>query len=320
METITVCVVFYNEQNNLPRLLRSFESEINDSDGVSFSFLFIDNSSSDLSFELVENWLRKNREKYLKPKLIKRELNHLGDARQQAVEASISEWLIFIDGDSELELNWTAGLKKALKLYSKEAVGIGGASYYVPQATWHKWVAPLASLFPLGRKSNDGSVNHVPTNNYLIKIEAVKRAGGFGSYFPRVGEDLDLNIRLRKIGKIFYTNEFSVRHFLPVSQRSWFKKMFRYGWAQSSVSIKNKGGVSVLKALPTFFILFLIVFLTQYPLVLTLTLVFIFLFSNLRFYFLTLAIYGLGEIVGLFGPLFSGGSLRSKQADPVRES
>ena len=296
MKEITIGVIFFNEQANLPRLLKSFETQIKEPISASFSFLFIDNSSTDHSKAIVENWMASNPQ--FSSQLIARQKNHLSEARQQAAEQCQTHWLVYVDADTELDWGWAQGILTTYKDLAGKATGIGGKSYFVPTQSWHKWVVPLAEIFPLGRSKEIIEVDHVPTNNYLVNVKQVLEVGGFNQKFFNVGEDLDLNIRLRNKGPIYYSENFSVKHFLPANQTQWFQKMFRYGWAQSFVAMKNRGGISPLKALPFLFLIILGVSLFYQTFVVGLILICSLFFPRLRFYFLSFLFYGIGETYG----------------------
>ncbi len=296
MKEITIAVIFFNEQGNLPRLLKSFEAQLKEPMNASFDLLFINNSSTDHSKVIVENWIESNSQ--FSCKLITRKKNQLSEARQQAAELCQTHWLVYVDADTELDWDWAQGILTTYRDLATNAIGIGGKSYFVPTQPWHKWVVPLAELFPLGKSKDIVEVDHVPTNNYLVNVKHLLEVGGFDQRFFNVGEDLDLNIRLRNQGSIYYSENFSVKHFLPVNQTQWFKKMFRYGWAQSFVAMKNRGGISPLKALPFLFLIILGVSLFYQTFVVGLILICSLFFPRLRFYLLSFLFYGIGETYG----------------------
>ncbi len=266
--------------------------------------MIVDNNSSDHSVEIIQSWEKRQKHPFMEVQTVKRSENHLGKAREQAIQSCKTPWIIFVDGDTQLEWNWSQGLYETFKKIDDNTVGVGGSSYYIPERKWHHWASQLSNVFPLGRTKNNKVVDHVPTNNYLLRVEAVKKAGGFSPLYSHVGEDLDLNIRLRKEGLIYFSNEFTLRHYLPESQKVWFQKMFNYGWAQSVVAINNFGGVSFAKAIPVAFLITLIFSFYFYYLATLLTIVTLMFFPMLRFYFLTLVFYGGGEMLGLIKGFF----------------
>lgn len=132
-----------------------------------------------------------------------------------------------------------------------------------------------------------------------MRRDAVLAMGGFHKFYKRVGEDLDLTVRASRFGLIAYQPTFKVNHRLPERVSDWYYKMTLYGRAQSFVLLHNKGGVPLVKFLPTLCLLTWILLLLTRPSIAILLLALFFISSRLRFYFLSFFFYGLGELMGL---------------------
>lgn len=294
---ITVVVIYHNEQRNLPGLLDSFEGLKGTGLESRIPFLFIDNNSVDDSSEIIKKWINSNF--WVTANILTRGKNHIAEARQQALCGVQTPWLAFIDADSRLVPGWFEKVIQSINDGNPETAVIGGESSYLVERNWHSFIVKLARYFPMGKKGDKKTeIFHVPTNNYLLKKEAGLKVGGFDSFFNRVGEDLDINVRLRRKYRIFYDPRFSIKHRSPSSIFNWYSKMALYGRAQSFVLIKYFGQVPWKKFLPGVMIPLFLVFVYHFPGSLIL-LVFFFLIPGFGFYFLSLIFYGLGEWVGL---------------------
>lgn len=296
---ITVVVIYHNEEQNLPFLLDSFSCD----SAPQFKTLFINNASTDRSEHIVNDWLRKYPNS---GENFNRVENSMAGARQQALGLVCTPWLAFVDADSSLEECWFENVHKALDDIDDKTVVVGGGSCYVATEEWHKFVIPLWSYFPLGKKQKQKvPVAHVPTNNYLLRRESALRAGGFDFYFKRVGEDLDINVRLRKLGTIYYDPKFLVFHKLPTSIYDWYRKMAFYGRAQSYVALKYRGSIPKEKFIPLLLVALVTSTIALLPELGLILMTLLLVIERTRFFVLTFLFYGMGEIVGALQMLFS---------------
>lgn len=295
---VTVSIVLFNEEGNLPKLFESISQVFKKEILQSFHFLFIDNNSSDRSVALIREWQKTNPD--FSSHLVQRQENHLAKARTQALELARTQWVAFIDGDSEFENRWPENVLITLGDLEENTVALGGASTYVKgQQTWHEYAKALAHYFPIGKtQSQRVEVDHVPTNNYLVRREAALAIGGFDPFFQFVGEDLDFNVRLREQGRIFYEPLFAVKHALPASVEQWYRKMALYGRAQAYVLLRRRGGIPAEKFLPLLLCTLFNILLFWQPLWSFLGSSVLLMIPRTRFFILTFLFYGLGEGVG----------------------
>ncbi len=294
---VTLVVVYHNEKENLQALLGSFEDMAGTGLESRFQFLFINNHSVDVSSGIIEGWMESHPQ--FVSRILNRRKNHMAEARQQALHEVRTPWLAFVDADSRLVSGWFEAVLKSIADASPETAVIGGKAHYLADRPWHSFVIPLAGYFPMGKKTNRKTkIPHIPTNNYLLKREAGLKVGGFDSFFDRVGEDMDINVRLRKKYGIFYDPRFSVEHKLPTSVFQWYSKMALYGRAQSFVFVKYFGEVPHEKFLPGILIPLILIMIGSVPWSFIL-LILLFFIPRPRLYLLSIIFYGLGEWVGL---------------------
>lgn len=295
IEKVSIAVIYHNEEKNLPALLESFSFLQNQT--AKIDLIFIDNKSLDRSGQLVEQWRKENTQFQLQH--VRREKNHLAEARQQALELSQRDWVMFLDADSQIDSEWLDHFEVSLKEYSEQVVALGGAVQPMETQTWHQYITPLIQVFPLeGPRTQKVFVKHLPTNNCAFHRQTCLEVGGFHPYFAKVGEDLDLSVRLQSRGKTLYDPNFAVKHGLPEHESQWFRKMAFYGRAQSFVFLKNRGGLPWEKFIPLFLVLFSVIFLWIQPLLIFLFLIPWLIIPRARLIILTFLFYGLGQWVG----------------------
>jgi GT2 family glycosyltransferase len=295
-QIITFTVVYRNEEKNLGDLLNSIENSATRETKDKVYFLFINNNSTDNSEKIIGNWLLKTQ---FSGKNINRLENNMGAARQQSLEVSQTPWIAFVDADSILDKAWFEKVFEITNDADEQVCAVGGCSTYIESKNWHKFATSLSDYFPMGKVSGlTTQVLHVPTNNYLLNRQKANKALGFDSFFKLVGEDLDINVRLNKVGNIYYNPNFIVQHKLPSSELGWYTKMALYGRAQSSVFLKYHGSIPLEKAIPLLLLILSLGLIVFYPQRTMIILPVILVIPRTRFYLLSFLFYGLGEIVG----------------------
>ena len=299
---VTVAVVFHNEGKGINDLLNSIDQFIGDH-AEDFPFLFIDNASSDNTGKIVQTWGKKNSS--IEFELHTRRSNHMAYARQDALELTKTPWVVFVDADAVINPGWFENIQLVLEDLDQDVAGVGGHSDFFGDQYWHAYARSLGQLFPIGKlPSKRVEVNHVPTNNYLVNRKMAVEAGGFNPFFQRVGEDLEFNVRLRKVGKIVYDSSFSVAHKLPDTVLQWYGKMALYGRAQTYVVLERRHGIPVEKFIPLLLCFLMVGLMQSFPLITGSLFFFSQLIPRVRFFTLTFLFYGLGEFVGLFRYFF----------------
>lgn len=292
---LSIVVVYRNEADSLPALFDSLHKQVGRIE--SCELIFIDNQSTDSSAMFVE----KKAAEFYNFQHIRRSFNHMGQARQQGLLAASSSWVAFVDADTQLCPGWYEGCLDMIHRAPSHAVIIGGASTYKVSRDWHRFALPLANLFPFGRSLAELSpVQHVPTNNCLMNRLSALSAGGFHPQFQKVGEDLEINVRLRRRGTVYYSPCFSVTHDFPARRSHWFYKMSQYGRAQSQVLVLHRGGVASAKFIPAMVVLVFLSGLVLFPVWTLFALALVFSFSRVAFLFMTFLFYGFGEWIGLW--------------------
>lgn len=245
---VSVLIVCYNEIHNIEPLLQTLSTQ--SWSGCIREVLVADNGSRDGTYERLLG-LKKSYEIPLT--LWQREENNMGAARQQLVDLAQSNWVVFIDADCLAPHNWLKELiQKAESCLESDAFFVGcGGGHYAPEV--HKIQKAINALMkhtPLhgfSAQSYDGKdvgrvVDHLPTTNAIFNKHALKKVGGFSSRYNRVGEDLDLGLKLTRHGfRLYRFAKPSLQNDCASSLTQWAQRMFRFGTAQGLVFGRRRG-------------------------------------------------------------------------------
>jgi GT2 family glycosyltransferase len=80
----------------------------------------------------------------------------------------------------------------------------------------------------------------IVTANALVSGIAFSFVGGFDETFTKAaGEDLDLGLRLRKLGVIGWAAKALVKHEFPEDREDFFRRFERYGAGNRQLEVKH---------------------------------------------------------------------------------
>jgi GT2 family glycosyltransferase len=134
-------------------------------------------------------------------------------------------YIQFIDGDCELQKNWTQAAVNFLENQSKYAVVCGRRRERFPEASIYNTLCDIEWDTPIGDAMACGG-------DSLMRAEAFQEVGGFN---PSViaGEEPELCFRLREAGwKVFRLDEEMTLHDAAMTRFSqWWKRSVRAGYA-----------------------------------------------------------------------------------------
>lgn len=257
--TVTVAIVTYESNDNLWRVIQSIvNSPTAPANAIKFSILIIDNSqraTAKAVFEqAIQTYASINIEYLTTPQ------NNMGLARSVAIEHSKTEWVAFVDSDCVVGCNWLLNLLTAFhreKSKNQKLCAVGGSNcapsdqsdFYaavelMKKVIWGNLNSTQLKVTTWGKK--DKYVDHLSTTNVLYERQAVLNVGNFSVLNKVVGEDLDLNFRLKKAGGVLlYTPQARVLHYESATLSKWSERAFRFGQAQVHL-IFNQGWSHIL--------------------------------------------------------------------------
>jgi len=218
--TIGICV-----KNNAQTISETIKSIIKqDFPRELIELIIVDGYSEDATLFIIKRQL-KNSEIRFK---IFHEKEGLGKARQIVVDNAEGEYIIWVDGDMILSRDF---VKKHVEFMdSNPKVGVAKGKYGVLKGDEHKnLVAFLEDLEFMLNTQNEGEVNDkvLATSGCIYRVKAIRQAGGFDSLFKGVGEDMDIESRIRALGwKLCIASAV----FQELRRKSWKALWNEYMW------------------------------------------------------------------------------------------
>ena len=194
---------------------------------------------------------------------VRREVNNLGAARDQALRLSNCALLAFVDADVELPRDWLRTLRDFLADPQNEACwGVASVLSAPPDSKFDRAMAlamstPLAHLgtSQAAQIRGEKTVSHLATAAVLFRRQSVLEVGGFSDQFSRVGEDLELSYRLMRasganLRRLVLLPRPIVTHHQDQSISAWTARVFRYGWSQCEVARRHPRHIVSRKLIP----------------------------------------------------------------------
>jgi glycosyltransferase involved in cell wall biosynthesis len=258
---ISVVVLAFNEEENIQACLKALLGQTYASG--QWEICVVDGMSTDRTRTLVSQ-LQKSSSRI---RLLNNEKRQIAAGRNVGLEKSSYPFVAFTDADCIAPEDWVARLKEAYEnLHGRmpNVAAVGGGNQAVPGS---KHFLEALGLYldsflgcfhsSQGRNFKDTrSVASLPCLNVLYNKELLLAAGGFDESLGNIGEDLDMNLRLRKRGyTLYFVPGIAVLHKLRPDLLNWLKHMFSYGQGRALVSFKHQLFVSGFFILPQVFMI-----------------------------------------------------------------
>jgi len=241
--TVGVCV-----RNSASTIREAIESIINqDFPHELMEIIFVDDGSEDNTLPIIQGYVSRMD---ISAKVFHTSWQGLGAARNFVVENTGGKYIVWVDGDMVLPEDH---VRKQVEFMEKNPkVGIAKARYGVSTEEnlfgFLENVAYVAVDFMHGGKSTSRTLG---TGGSIYRVEAVRQIGGFDACLSGVGEDMDLETRVRKAGWLLYLGSpavfFERRR---KSLRSVWREGFWHGFGGYSVFRKNNEVLALYKMTP----------------------------------------------------------------------
>lgn len=239
MHRVAVIIPAYNEQDVIDDCLKSLVAQ----KFQNFKAFVINDSSTDQTREIIDSYARSYPERI---ELCEYGKVGPGRARNITAEKVSAEILAFMDADCRATPEWLSELIKIWDQYP-ESASVGGPHLAPPESTafqqsvesfYIKMAAQVDFYKDVG--GNLREVAHNPLCNVSYRRELFLALGGFREdLFP--GEDIEMDLRIRKLGKrIFFNPKALVYHHRPKDILQFRKVMKAYGRAQGKL-VRERG-------------------------------------------------------------------------------
>jgi glycosyltransferase involved in cell wall biosynthesis len=188
----------YNEEAVLPKCLESIYKEIN-ANKYDTEVIVVNNASTDRTREIALSY---------GARVVDEPIKGLVSARKAGFEESTGELVANIDSDVILPQGWLKFVMESFERDSELVALSGPFIYYDLSAFTRALVKVFYALGYLTHLLNE-YILHVSAmlqgGNFVIKREAMVKAGGFDTTIAFYGEDTDVAKRLSKVGKVRWT-------------------------------------------------------------------------------------------------------------------
>jgi len=196
---ISFVVPAYNEEALLPRCLEAIAAEIARSD-IPAEIIVVDNASTDRTQEVA----------HAVPgvRLVEEMERGLVPARRAGYHAARGRLVANIDADTIIPEGWLERARAEFA-HNPDLVGLSGPYIYydsprsVRAAAACFYRAAFVAYIVVRFVMHAGSM--MQGGNFIVRRDAVARAGGFDSEFRFYGEDTDLARRLSKVGAVKFS-------------------------------------------------------------------------------------------------------------------
>lgn len=238
--TVGVCV-----KNSEITIKESMESITNqDFPHEQTELIIVDGHSEDRTLSIINEMLSETDLQY---KILYENIG-LGHARQVVVDNAIGDYIVWVDGDMILSKNFVS---KQLEFMEKNPdVGVGKGKYADREET--SLVANLENIEFLVNFRHEGKSNSkaLATSGCIYRVRAIQQVGGFDENIKGVGEDMDIEHRIRARGwRLFVTRA----TFYEVRRKTWrslWKEYFWHGHGGYYLFHKNAAFIDYYKMFP----------------------------------------------------------------------
>jgi GT2 family glycosyltransferase len=160
------------------------------------------------------------------------------------------EWLYFTDGGCEREPSFFGELVEASARMPRSTVAVAapvnGRVVSRAETPINHYMTIEETLWP-PRDSHGPQA--IVTANAAVSRQAFEEVGGFRTAFrTAAGEDLDLGMRLRRVGAIGWASRAVVHHAFAECRRDFARRFERYG--AGNAQLERLWGLPSLRAVP----------------------------------------------------------------------
>ncbi len=191
----------------------------------SIEVLVVDGSSKDDTVEIAQRYLNKS---FFAVRFLN-ENSGLGFARQMVVNQAAGKYIIWLDADMTLPVNYLTDQVAFMESHPKVAIGGGKYAVHVGYglaADLENIVYAVDSLY--GRRGNASKFGYLPgAEGAIYRVDAVRGVGGFDAGINGAAEDTEMAYRVRANG---WDLAFTDATFTESTRASWFSLWRQYVW------------------------------------------------------------------------------------------
>ena len=246
MDKISVIIPVRNEEDKIARCLEAVFSQT----VTPFEVIVVDGHSVDKTVE--------NARKF-PVKILYEDYHTRAGACQMGVENAEGDFIAFTDADCIPETDW---LENIVEEFDDGIVGVGGGIKNIGEGLWGKSINLISGTFLGSANSIQGRffkdkryVNSISGCNSMYHRNDIMKVGGFDVRLS-TAEDTELNRKLLRVGKLFYTPDAIILHNHKRGLKEFGERMYQYGYGRAKSRLWDLQVIPPILALITLLFLF----------------------------------------------------------------
>lgn len=229
--TIGLCVK--NAEDTISETIRSILYQ--DYPHMLMELIIVDGNSQDRTLEIIRNELKNSD---IKSQILS-ENKGLGYARELVVKNAGGKYIIWVDSDMILSRDFVKEQVKFMETHPE--VGIAKGRYaFIEQKSLVANLENISFLTAFHHKEDVENPFPLGTSGCIYRVEAIRQVGGFDKNISGVGEDMDIEYRIRVMG---WKLSLSPAIFYEKRRRTWrslWNEYFWHGKGAAQLYEKNK--------------------------------------------------------------------------------
>ncbi|MEM2144295.1 MAG: glycosyltransferase [Candidatus Jordarchaeaceae archaeon] len=240
--TVTVGVCVKNSEATIKEAIESIGNQ--DFPHQQMELIIVDGCSEDKTLSIIKEALPKTDLRY---KILHENIG-LGYARQMVVDNAIGDYIIWVDGDMILLPDFVSKQVEFMKRNPKAGIGKGKYQYRKEVSL----VAELENIEFMINFKHEGVTDSkvLATSGCIYRVEAIRQVGGFDKGIKGVGEDMDIEHRIRAAGWQLCITSATFYEMRRKTWKSLWKEYFWHGYGGYYLFKKNKRLIDYYKLFP----------------------------------------------------------------------
>lgn len=246
--TLSIVIPIYNRPDELRELLDSLTRQTYDH---AWEIIIVEDGSDNMSKTIVNQY-----DSLFNIKYLLKNNSGPGLSRNAGMKMAEGDLILLLDSDVILPENYLTSVAAAFEQKAFDAFGGRDMAHPSFNGTQKAINYAMTSFLTTGglRGSEKNQSNfQLRSFNAGLTPKAFKLTGGFSQ--QRIGEDIDLNFRLRSKGlKVSYLHDVAVFHKRRTTWSEFFKQVFRFGAGRPVLNRMHPGTSKLTYWFPTMFL------------------------------------------------------------------
>lgn len=192
----------FNEEKSIGQVLESLK---NQDIKIPFEVIVVDNNSSDATADIVNSY----KDKITNLALDVEHVRGIGAARETGFKISQAPIIASTDADTLLPSNWLSTILSTFETHPDIAAMVGIYDFYSKSRLFNFAARAIMITGDTLHRILTGSYGFRGLN-FAIRREAWLKSGGFNVQISAL-EDVDLSLRVARVGKIMYVPSLSIK-------------------------------------------------------------------------------------------------------------